>query len=74
VVSMHLAMAYEANQQPDKARETLSRVIALLDEQQKVARERGVANHPEPPWAAEARAMLERLSAAPAAPAAPPEG
>ena len=74
VVRLHLALAYEASQQPDKARETLSRAIAPLDEQQKAASERGVAKHPEPPWAAEARAMLERLSAAPAAPAAPPEG
>ncbi len=74
VVRMHLATAYEANRQPDKARETLSRAIAVLDEQQKAASAKGVAKPPEPPWAAGARAMLERLSAAPAAPAAPPEG
>jgi tetratricopeptide (TPR) repeat protein len=73
-VRVHLAMAYEANKQPDKAREALSRAIAALEDLHKAARERGVANPADPPWAAEARSMLERLSAAPAAPAAPPEG
>jgi tetratricopeptide (TPR) repeat protein len=73
-VRVHLAMAYEASKQPDKAREALSRAIAALEELHKAARERGVANPSDPPWAAEARSMLERLSAAPAAPAAPPEG
>lgn len=74
VVRMHLAMAYEANQQSDKAREVLSRAIAALEDQQKAARARGVENPPDPAWAAGARAMLERLSAAPVAPPAPPEG
>jgi tetratricopeptide (TPR) repeat protein len=70
-VRVHLAMAYEASKQPDKAREALARAIAALDEQHKAARERGVASPADPPWAAEARSMLERLPATPAAPAAP---
>ena len=71
IVRMHLAMAYEANKQPEKARETLSRAIASLDESQKAAVAQGVAAPADPPWAAEARSMLERLSAAPAAPQTP---
>jgi tetratricopeptide (TPR) repeat protein len=78
VVRVHLATAYEANKQPDKASEVLRRALASLDEWKKAAKEQGVANPPDPPWAAEAKSMLERISAAaPAAPAptpAPPEG
>ena len=51
VVRVHLAMAYEANKQPDKAREALARALAALEKQHKAARERGVANPADPPWA-----------------------
>ena len=70
IVRVHLATAYEANKQPEKARETLSRAITALDDIRKAARERGVAEPVDPPWAAEARSMLDRLSAAPSAPPA----
>jgi tetratricopeptide (TPR) repeat protein len=72
VVRLHLAAAYEANKQPEKAVEVLERVIAGLDEQRKAALEQGIANPVEPPWAADARAALQRLSAG--GPTAPAEG
>ena len=72
VVRVHLATAYEANKQPDKAREVLGRALASLDASRKAAKEKGVANPVDPPWAAEAKTMLDRLSAA--APSAPAEG
>jgi tetratricopeptide (TPR) repeat protein len=78
VVRVHLATAYEANKQPEKASEVLQRALAGLDEWKKAAKAQGVANPPDPPWAVEAKSMLERISAAaPAAPApspTPPEG
>jgi tetratricopeptide (TPR) repeat protein len=75
VVRLHLAHAFEANKQPDKAREVLQRAMAALDEQRKAAREQGVENPQDPAWATEARTMLERLSAAPATAAqSPAEG
>jgi hypothetical protein len=75
VIRVHLAAAYEANKQPDKAREVLERALATLEELRKAAIERGVPNPVDPPWAAEAKANLQRLSAGAApAPAAPAEG
>jgi tetratricopeptide (TPR) repeat protein len=78
IVRVHLATAYEANKQPEKAREALERALASLDEQRKAAVQQGIANPVDPPWATDAKAMLERLSAAapaaPDAPAAPAEG
>ena len=75
VVRLHLAAAYEANKQPEKAREVLERVLAGLDEQRKAAVARGIANPVDPPWAAAAKAALQRLSGgAPDAPAPPSEG
>jgi tetratricopeptide (TPR) repeat protein len=66
-VRTHLAMAYEANEQPEKAREVLTRALGQLDDLRKAAAERGVAGFQDPPWAADARSLLDRLSAAQAA-------
>ncbi|RIL01570.1 MAG: hypothetical protein DCC71_17460 [Proteobacteria bacterium] len=65
-VRTHLAMAYEANEQPEKAREVLTRALGQLDDLRKAAAEKGVAGFQDPPWAADARSLLDRLSAAPA--------
>lgn len=69
-VRVHLAMAYEAANQPDNAREILGRALASLEEAQKAAAATG-ATLADPAWAGEARSLLARLPAA-AAPA--PQG
>jgi tetratricopeptide (TPR) repeat protein len=53
IVGHHLAQAYEANEQPDKALETLEDAIARADRIQKSGR--------TPGWAGEVRAMAARL-------------
>jgi tetratricopeptide (TPR) repeat protein len=67
VIRLHLAMAYEANGEPDKARETLERAVASLD-----AAKSKTPGAPEPPQAAEIRSMMERLKTQAAA--APSQG
>jgi tetratricopeptide (TPR) repeat protein len=62
VIRYHLALAYEANGESDAARDALSRALAGLDKQLQAARAKG-ASPPDPPWAADVRAMLARLSA-----------
>ncbi|MFI5217456.1 MAG: tetratricopeptide repeat protein [Candidatus Limnocylindria bacterium] len=62
VVRYHLALAYEANGEPEAAREALARALAGLEKQLQAARAKG-ATPSEPPWAADVRAMLDRLSA-----------
>ncbi|HXV37081.1 MAG TPA: tetratricopeptide repeat protein [Myxococcota bacterium] len=57
----HLAQAYEADGDPDKARETLERAIAELEKSAAEQRASGEPARPEPGWAAEVRAMLKRL-------------
>jgi tetratricopeptide (TPR) repeat protein len=57
----HLAQAYEADGDPDKARETLRRAIAALDETAGKQRASGEPVRPEAAWATEIRAMLARL-------------
>ncbi len=57
----HLAQAYEADADPEKARETLRRAIAELEQSLNDQRESGEPLRPEPSWAAEVRAMLARL-------------
>ena len=57
----HLAQAYEADGDPEKARQTLRRTIASLEEQAEEKRGSGEAIRPEPAWAAEVRDMLARL-------------
>jgi tetratricopeptide (TPR) repeat protein len=68
IIRLHLAMAYEANGEPDKARATLDRAVASLD----AARSKAPAGAPEPPQAAELRSMRERLKTT--AGAAPGQG
>jgi hypothetical protein len=62
IVRYHLALAYEANGETDAAREALTRAVAGLEKQLEAARAKGTAP-PEPPWAADVRAMLDRLKA-----------
>jgi len=57
----HLAQAYEADGDPEKARQTLRRAISALDEQNDAKRASGETIRSELPWATEARAMLARL-------------
>jgi tetratricopeptide (TPR) repeat protein len=63
IVRYHLALAYEANGETDSARAALSRSLAGLEKQREAMRAKGGEAPPEPPWAAEVRAMLDRLSA-----------
>lgn len=68
VIRHHLAQAYEANNEPERAKEALARALADLDAIKKKVEARG-GTLKEPSWAAEVRAMLERLKqSAPAAP------
>jgi tetratricopeptide (TPR) repeat protein len=61
-ISMHhLAQAYEADGDPEKARETLQRAIADLDKHAAEQRASEEPVRPEPAWAAEVRTMLARL-------------
>ena len=55
VVRHHLALAYEANEQEDKALETLEAAIATADRAEEAGR--------APGWAPQVRAMAERLRA-----------
>jgi len=57
----HLAQAYEADGDPEKARETLRRAIAELEKHAAEQRASGEPIRPEPAWAAEVRSMLARL-------------
>ena len=56
IVRLHLAQAYEANGEKDKASETLKGTLSDLEAE--LARNE---NAREPDWAADVRAMLERL-------------
>jgi hypothetical protein len=64
LVRIHLAMAFEASKQPEKAQEVLGRALGILDEMRKSAQAAGKEAPPEPSWAAEARSMQQRLSSA----------
>lgn len=64
-VRLHLAMAYEAAKQPERAQEVLDRALASLDAARKAAAESGVPLV-DPPWVGDVRSMRDRLSAAPA--------
>ena len=73
IVRYHLALAYEANGETDAAREALTRAVAGLEKQLEAARAKGTPP-PEPPWAADIRAMLDRLEAPRAAAGRPRTG
>jgi tetratricopeptide (TPR) repeat protein len=59
LVRHHLALAYEANGEPEQAREILERAIRDLDA---IYRSESGEQRPEPAWTAEIRSMHERLS------------
>ena len=63
IVRYHLALAYEANHEPDKAKEALERALQGLETFKKTARADGPAPA-DPPWVPDARSMLQRLSQA----------
>jgi tetratricopeptide (TPR) repeat protein len=63
VVRHHLALAYEANGEPDKAVEVLERAIATEEKKLEQIRARG-REVQDPPWMADVRGMLERLQSA----------
>jgi tetratricopeptide (TPR) repeat protein len=61
LVRYHLALAYEANGEPEQALQTLETAIRALDG---IYRGEDGEKRPEPAWTAEIRSMHERLSAA----------
>ncbi len=62
LVRHHLALAYEADGQPARAREVLERAIKDLEARYGAAAAgEGGEAPPEPPWAAEVRSMHARL-------------
>jgi tetratricopeptide (TPR) repeat protein len=61
IVRHHLAQAYEANGQADEALASLERALKDLERQLAAARSGG-RQVPEPTWAADLRAMRDRLA------------
>ena len=61
LIRHHLALAYESNGENEKAIASLERALSDLDRQRRAIKSRGAAPGPEPGWAAEVRAMNERL-------------
>jgi tetratricopeptide (TPR) repeat protein len=57
VVRYHLALAYEANGDSESARGATNRALEGLEQRMATA----TSERPEPPWASDARAMLDRL-------------
>ena len=66
IVRWHLAQAYEANGEADRARETIARAVNGLDDLKKRQTDPAAT---EPPWATQIRTMSERLGPATASPA-----
>lgn len=63
-IRLHLAQAYQANGQPDEARQVLERALEGFTALEKEARARGFEGAiTPPPWVAEVRAMLDQLPA-----------
>jgi tetratricopeptide (TPR) repeat protein len=60
LVRHHLALAYEANGEPEKAQETIEQAVRDLDA---IYQGEDAERRSEPAWEAEIRAMQERLSA-----------
>ena len=60
IVRTHLSLAYEATGDLDKAIGTLETALSDLDQQRESASKAG-KEVPEPGWASEARATIERL-------------
>ena len=60
LVRHHLALAYEANEEPEKAIEALEQAVAELEAQRTAASAAG-RERPEPAWAQDVRDHLRRL-------------
>lgn len=73
VIRLHLAQAYEANGEPDRARETLERAVASLDAAKQRASD-GQPVAPESPAGVQVRAMLDRLKSQASAAPVPEQG
>jgi tetratricopeptide (TPR) repeat protein len=66
IVRYHLALAYEANKQPDRAKQALERALQGLEAGKQAAKgQAGGQEVADPAWASDVRAMLQRLSQAP---------
>jgi tetratricopeptide (TPR) repeat protein len=65
IVRQHLALAYEANGETDKAREVVDRALGELAEQVAAFEARTGKEATEPPWAADLRTLRARLDSAP---------
>jgi tetratricopeptide (TPR) repeat protein len=61
VVRHHLALAYEANGDPEGARDAATRALEGLEKRMETRAAQGASEQPEPAWASESRAMLDRL-------------
>jgi tetratricopeptide (TPR) repeat protein len=61
IIRYHLALAYEANGEPDSARAALDRALAGLEKQLAAARAKG-GTPTEPTWVNDVRAMQTRLN------------
>ena len=61
VVRYHLAQAYEANEENEKALASLDRALASFARHEAAAQERGV-EMTEPGWVEDVRVMRQRLS------------
>ena len=61
LVRHHLALAFEANEQPELAIEALLQAVVELDSRRAAADPK---QSPEPPWAEDIRAQLQRLRSA----------
>jgi tetratricopeptide (TPR) repeat protein len=65
IVRQHLALAYEANGDTDEARDVVDRALSELAEQVTAYEARTGNEATEPPWAAELRALRDRLDSTP---------
>ena len=61
IVRHHLALAYEANEEPQKALDTVEKALAALEAQTTEAKSKNQDVGPEPAWASDMRVMQERL-------------
>jgi tetratricopeptide (TPR) repeat protein len=64
VVRYHVALAYEAAGEPDKALAAVDRSLAAVQAQTEAASKRGGNPAPEPAWVKDARVMRDRLQKA----------
>jgi hypothetical protein len=61
VIRWHLAQAYDANGESSEAVAAVDSALEALEAQREAIRERGGDPKEEPEWAAEARAMRQRI-------------